>query len=78
MLAAGVLCSVGATASADEILLDGIVVTSGKVEESAIDALSGSSAVSRETLDEHLARGDIGREEYVDRRKGLDQAIAMV
>jgi uncharacterized membrane protein len=33
---------------------------------------------ARETLDEHLARGDIGREEYVDRRKGLDQAIAMV
>ena len=54
MLAAGVLCSVGATASADEILLDGIVVTSGKVEESAIDALSGSSAVSRETLDEQF------------------------
>jgi hypothetical protein len=31
----------------------------------------------REALDEHLARGDIAGEEYVDRRKGLEQAIAM-
>lgn len=54
LLAAGILCSVNASASADEILLDGIVVTSGKVEESAIDALSGSSAVTRETLDEQF------------------------
>lgn len=41
-------------ASAQEVVLDGIVVTSTKTEESAIDALSGSSAVSRETLDEQF------------------------
>lgn len=54
LLAAGVICSVSASASAQEILLDGIVVTSTKTEESAIDALSGSSAVNREQLDEQF------------------------
>lgn len=38
-------------ANAQEIMLDGIVVTSSKTQESAIDALSGSSAISREEID---------------------------
>jgi hypothetical protein len=42
------------------------------------DNLTPPLRCARDALDEHLARGDIGREEYVDRRKGLDHAIAMV
>ena len=30
------------------------------------------------TLDEHLTRGDLTREEYVDRRKALDYSSAIV
>lgn len=37
---------------ADEIQLDGIVVTTSKVAESAIDALSGSSSVGKEQIDQ--------------------------
>ncbi len=33
---------------------------------------------AREMLDEHLTRGEIDREEYVDRRKALDQITAIV
>jgi hypothetical protein len=33
---------------------------------------------ARVALDEHLTRGDIGREEYVERRKGLDHVTAIV
>lgn len=36
---------------AQEIQLDGIVVTVSKIDESAIDALAGASTVSKETLD---------------------------
>jgi hemoglobin/transferrin/lactoferrin receptor protein len=44
----------GVTATAQEISLEGIVVTTSKIEESAIDALSGSSAVGKEQLDEQF------------------------
>lgn len=50
----GACASIAACSSvvqAQEIVLDGIVVTSSKVSESAIDALSGSSALSKEELD---------------------------
>jgi uncharacterized membrane protein len=33
---------------------------------------------ARTLLDEHLTRGDIDREEYVDRRKGLDDVTGIV
>jgi uncharacterized membrane protein len=33
---------------------------------------------ARDILDEHLTRGDINREEYVDRRKALDHMAAIV
>ena len=33
---------------------------------------------ARDRLEDHLARGDIDREEYVDRRKALDHITAMV
>jgi putative membrane protein len=33
---------------------------------------------ARDILDEHLARGDIDREEYVDRRRALDHITAIV
>jgi hypothetical protein len=32
---------------------------------------------ARDMLDEHLTRRGIGREEYVDRRKALDQIAAL-
>jgi len=32
----------------------------------------------RETLDEHLTKGEITREEYVDRRRALDFKMAIV
>jgi len=32
----------------------------------------------RETLDEHLTKGEITREEYVDRRRALDFMTAVV
>jgi uncharacterized membrane protein len=32
----------------------------------------------RETLDEHLSKGEITREEYVDRRRALDFKAAIV
>ncbi len=41
-------------AAAQEVALEGIVVTSTKTSESAIDALSGSSAVGKEQLDEQF------------------------
>lgn len=33
---------------------------------------------AREILDEHLTRGEIDREEYVDRRRALDHITAIV
>ena len=33
---------------------------------------------ARDALDVHLTRGDIGREEYVDRRQALDHITGMV
>jgi hypothetical protein len=33
---------------------------------------------ARDILEEHLTRQDIGREEYVDRRKALDYITGMV
>ena len=33
---------------------------------------------ARDRLEDHLARGDIDREEYVDRRRALDHITAMV
>ncbi len=53
-LAAAVVVLSGVTATAQEISLEGIVVTTSKVEESAIDALSGSSAVGKEQLDQQF------------------------
>ena len=53
-LAAAVVVLSGVTATAQEISLEGIVVTTSKVEESAIDALAGSSAVGKEQLDEQF------------------------
>ncbi len=48
------MLALSARANAQEIQLDGIIVTFSKVAESAIDALSGSSAVGREQLDEQF------------------------
>lgn len=53
-LAAGMVILSGGIAAAQEISLEGIVVTTSKVEESAIDSLSGSSAVSKEQMDEQF------------------------
>jgi len=50
-LSASLLAMLTQSAGAQEVLLDGIVVTSSKTEESAIDALSGSSAIGKEDLD---------------------------
>ena len=53
-VAAALVILSGVAATAQEISLEGIVVTTSKVEESAIDALSGSSAVGKEQLDEQF------------------------
>lgn len=53
-VAAALVMLSGVAATAQEISLEGIVVTTSKVEESAIDALSGSSAVGKEQLDEQF------------------------
>lgn len=47
--------------AAEEITLDGIVVTGTKTEESWIDALSASSVVDRGTLDEQFQATDVSR-----------------
>jgi hemoglobin/transferrin/lactoferrin receptor protein len=54
LAAAAILVSGTGSGFTQEIVLDGVVVTSTKTSESAIDALSGSSAVSREVLDEQF------------------------
>jgi hemoglobin/transferrin/lactoferrin receptor protein len=61
LLSAFSLVSLTQGASAQEILLDGIVVTSSKTEESAIDALSGSSAISRGVIDEQFQPTDVSK-----------------
>jgi hemoglobin/transferrin/lactoferrin receptor protein len=53
-VAVAMVVASGAGAAAQDISLEGIVVTTSKVEESAIDALSGSSAVGKEQLDEQF------------------------
>lgn len=52
--AAAIVISTSGAGLAQEIVLDGVVVTSTKTSESAVDALSGSSAVSREQIDEQF------------------------
>lgn len=42
------------------------------------ESFAGPLRSARDALDEHLTRGDIGREEYVDRRKGLDHVTGIV
>ncbi len=49
-----VLLSTGGVAAAQGIPLEGIVVTSTKTPESAIDALSGSSVITKQQLDEQF------------------------
>jgi hemoglobin/transferrin/lactoferrin receptor protein len=53
-LAAGLVILSGGVAAAQEISLEGIVVTTSKIEESAVDTLSGSSAIGKEQLDEQF------------------------
>ena len=38
----------------------------------------GHLRTPRETLDEHLTKGEITREEYVDRRRALDFKTAII
>lgn len=61
LLASVSLIALTQSAGAQEILLDGIVITSSKTEERAIDALSGSSAVSREVIDEQFSGSDVSK-----------------
>lgn len=46
--------AMASAAQAQDIQLDGIIVTFSKVAESAIDALGGSSAIGKEQLDEQF------------------------
>ncbi|CFX25820.1 TonB-denpendent receptor [Candidatus Filomicrobium marinum] len=46
---------------AQEIQLDGIVVTVSKIDESAIDALAGASTVSKETLDTQFQADSVSK-----------------
>lgn len=61
MMAAAVFAYGSSHASAQDITLDGIVVTGTKTEESWIDALSASSVVERETMDEQFQSGDVSK-----------------
>ena len=54
LAAAVIIISSTGSGFAQEIVLDGVVVTSTKTSESAIDALSGSSSVGREQIDEEF------------------------
>jgi len=57
---ATIMASAGVTAAAaQDIALDGIVVTSSKTGEAAIDALSGTSNVSREQLEQLFAPDNV-------------------
>ncbi len=58
-VAAAIVLLSGVTAAAQDISLEGIVVTTTKVEESAIDALSGSSAVGKEQLDQQYQATEV-------------------
>lgn len=59
LMAAALVSVAGGHAFADEIQLDGIVVTSTKTEQSWVEALSGSSAVDRATMDEQFQATEI-------------------
>lgn len=59
MMAAAIFTYGSSHAFAQEISLDGIVVTGTKTEESWIDALSASSVVERETLDAQFQPTDV-------------------
>lgn len=61
LLASVSLIALTQSAGAQEILLDGIVITSSKTEERAIDALSGSSALSKDVIDEQFSSSDVSR-----------------
>lgn len=68
--------------AAEEILLDGIVVTSSKTAESAIDALSGSSAVGRQDIDQQIQPAKVGEildtiPGVVTQDNGHDTALAV-
>jgi uncharacterized membrane protein len=53
-----------------------IVAVVRSLSESGDDPAAPICA-ARRLLDDHLAKGEIGREEYVDRRKGLDHITAI-
>lgn len=54
---------------ADEIQLDGIIVTTSKVAESAIDALSGSSSIGKEQIDQQFQAARVG--DFLDSMPGV-------
>jgi hemoglobin/transferrin/lactoferrin receptor protein len=59
LAAAAILVLSTGSGFAQEIVLDGVVVTSTKTAESAIDALSGSSSVGKEQIDEQFQPNSI-------------------
>jgi uncharacterized membrane protein len=54
-----------------------IVAVIGSLSESG-EHPGAHIRAAREILDEHLTKGEIDREEYVDRRKALDHITAIV
>ncbi|MGQ0456020.1 MAG: TonB-dependent hemoglobin/transferrin/lactoferrin family receptor [Hyphomicrobium sp.] len=67
---AGALLTAATQATlADEIQLDGIVVTFSKVAESAIDTLAGSSAIGRSQIDEQYQADRVG--DFIDSIPGV-------
>jgi Outer membrane cobalamin receptor protein len=53
-ISASALAIASASASAQTVQLDGIVLTFSKMAESAIEALSGSSAIDKDQLDQQF------------------------
>jgi uncharacterized membrane protein len=62
------------------VLVFGVLLTMALVREPVDDSQSSGAHLRspRETLDEHLTKGEITREEYVDRRRALDFKTAIV
>jgi len=60
-ISASALAIASASASAQAVQLDGIVLTFSKIGESAIEALSGSSAIDNEQLDQQFQADSVSQ-----------------
>lgn len=81
-VSASALAIASASASAQTVQLDGIVLTFSKMSESAIEALSGSSAIDNEQLDQQFQADSVSQimdtiPGVTTQENGLDTAQAI-